>query len=98
MYKGILSNGQHVAVKHIIKEGHVDTYVREVTSMSDVRHPNLVTLFGHCENEDECFLIYELCHNGNLSEWLFGTWSFPFVSFLCSDDKIYFANLIENKQ
>ncbi|KAI4382597.1 hypothetical protein MLD38_008542 [Melastoma candidum] len=72
VYKGILSNGQHVAVKHIIKEGQGDTYVREVTSMSDVQHPNLVTLFGYCENEEECFLIYELCHNGNLSEWLFG--------------------------
>lgn len=72
VYKGILSNSQHVAIKHIISEGHTDTYIREVASLSDVRHPNLVALLGYCKNEDECFLVYELCHNGNLSEWLFG--------------------------
>ncbi|PON59326.1 Serine/threonine protein kinase [Parasponia andersonii] len=72
VYKGILSNGQHVAVKHIIKDGHVDTFIREVTSLSHVKHPNLVSLLGYSEAVDECFLVYELCHNGNLSEWLFG--------------------------
>ncbi|XP_052173874.1 probable LRR receptor-like serine/threonine-protein kinase At1g67720 [Diospyros lotus] len=73
VYKGILSNGQHIAVKHILDDdGHMETFVREVTSLSHVRHPNLVTLLGHCEGQDECFLVFELCHNGNLSEWLFG--------------------------
>ncbi|GFY91049.1 hypothetical protein Acr_07g0012450 [Actinidia rufa] len=72
VYKGILSNGQHVAVKHIPNDGEMETFVREVTSLSPVRHPNLVTLLGHCKGEEECFLIYELCHNGNLSKWLFG--------------------------
>lgn len=69
----MLSNGQRIAVKHIINDGHVETFVREVTSLSHVRHPNLVRLIGYCENHDEYFLVYELCHNGNLSEWLFGT-------------------------
>lgn len=73
VYKGILSNGQQVAVKHIINDEHMETFIREVTSVSHVRHPNLVALLGCCENEDECFLVYELCHNGNLSDWLFGT-------------------------
>ncbi|KAG5017237.1 hypothetical protein JHK85_023373 [Glycine max] len=41
VYKGVLSNNQSVAVKHVT-------------------------------NEAECFLVYDLCHNGNLSEWLFG--------------------------
>lgn len=82
MYKGILSNGQYVAVKHIIKEGYMETFVREVRSLSHVRHPNLVALLGYCENEAECFLIYELCHNGNLSEWLFGIAFFFFLLFI----------------
>lgn len=73
VYKGILSNGQRVAVKHIINDGHMETFVREVTSLSHVKHPNLVELLGHCDGEDESFLVYELCDNGNLSEWLFGT-------------------------
>lgn len=80
MYKGILSNGWPVAVKHIIKDQYVETFVREVTSLSHVRHPNLVTLLGYCEEEDECFLVYELCSNGSLSEWLFGI-SFPYKVF-----------------
>ncbi|GMP82818.1 hypothetical protein CsSME_00036962 [Camellia sinensis var. sinensis] len=67
VYKGILSNGQHVAVKHILNDGQMETFVREVRSLSHVRHPNLVALLGHCEGEDECFLVYELCHKGNLS-------------------------------
>ncbi|KAH0991647.1 hypothetical protein GBA52_003130 [Prunus armeniaca] len=72
VYKGILLNGKHVAVKHIINDGSVETFIREVTSLSDVRHPNLVALLGYCEDVEECFLVYELCQNGNLSEWLFG--------------------------
>lgn len=72
VYKGTLSKGRHIAVKHIINDGYVETFVREVTSLSHVRHPNLVALLGYCEEEDECFLVYELCPNGNLSEWLFG--------------------------
>ncbi|XP_039119757.1 LOW QUALITY PROTEIN: probable receptor-like protein kinase At2g42960 [Dioscorea cayenensis subsp. rotundata] len=72
VYKGVLSNGWHVAIKHIIKDGYVETFVREVTSLSHVRHRNLVSLRGYCEEAEECFLVYELCPNGNLSEWLFG--------------------------
>ncbi|KAL9458448.1 hypothetical protein AB3S75_007334 [Citrus x aurantiifolia] len=72
VYKGKLSNNQHVAIKHITNEGNVETFVREVASLSHVRHPNLVALLGYCLRVDECFLIYELCPNGNLAEWLFG--------------------------
>lgn len=72
VYKGKLSKSQDVAVKHIINDGFVETFLREVRSLAHVRHPNLVALLGYSENGDECFLIYELCTNGNLSEWLFG--------------------------
>ncbi|XP_039068818.1 probable receptor-like protein kinase At2g39360 [Hibiscus syriacus] len=72
VYKGLLSNGQYVAVKHIINDGQIETFVREVRSLSHIKHPNLVALVGYCENKDECFLVYELCHHGNLSEWLYG--------------------------
>ncbi|GKV22859.1 hypothetical protein SLEP1_g32678 [Rubroshorea leprosula] len=71
VYRGLLSNGHRVAVKHIINDGEIDTFVREVRSLSHIRHPNLVALLGYCENEDECFLVYELCDNGNLLEWLY---------------------------
>ncbi|EEF36984.1 serine-threonine protein kinase, plant-type, putative [Ricinus communis] len=72
VYRGMLSNGKDVAVKHIIDDGYAETFVREVTSLSHIRHPNLVALLGFCQHKDDCFLVYELCHNGNLSEWLYG--------------------------
>ncbi|PRQ53843.1 putative protein kinase RLK-Pelle-URK-2 family [Rosa chinensis] len=72
VYRGILSNNQPVAIKHIIDDENVESFAREFTSLSHIRHPNLVTLLGYCLQEDECFIVYELCPNGNLSEWLFG--------------------------
>ncbi|KAK1438842.1 hypothetical protein QVD17_04654 [Tagetes erecta] len=72
VYRGRLSNKRHVAIKHIINEEFVETFLREVKNLALVKHPNLVTLLGYCDNGDECFLIYELCVKGNLSEWLFG--------------------------
>ncbi|KAF8390386.1 hypothetical protein HHK36_024912 [Tetracentron sinense] len=33
VYKGILSNGRHVAIKHIINDGYVETFVREPTNI-----------------------------------------------------------------
>ncbi|KAL6845845.1 hypothetical protein ACP4OV_024420 [Aristida adscensionis] len=72
VYRGVLANGWPVAVKHIVKNEHAETFLREVKSLSHVRHPNLVSLRGYCDGKDECFLVYELCLNGNLSEWLFG--------------------------
>jgi interleukin-1 receptor-associated kinase 1 len=77
VYKGTMKNNQQVAVKHIINgDGNIQTFVREVTSLSHVMHPNLVSLLGCTVEGDDCFLIYELCHNGSLSEWLFGNYNF----------------------
>ncbi|KAM3203605.1 putative LRR receptor-like serine/threonine-protein kinase [Capsicum annuum] len=72
VYKGILADRKHVAVKHIIKDEQMETFVREVTSLWHIKHPNLVSLLGHYDGPNECFLVYELRHNGNISEWLFG--------------------------
>lgn len=91
----MLPNGQHVAVKHIINDGQMDTFVREVTSLSHIRHPNLVALLGFCEHEDEYFLVYELCNNGNLSEWLYGRSSFPFMKCFSFTILITWGKLID---
>ncbi|MCL7033350.1 hypothetical protein MKW94_000154 [Papaver nudicaule] len=34
VYKGVLSDGRQIAVKHIVNEANVETFVREVTSLS----------------------------------------------------------------
>ncbi|XP_028218611.1 nodulation receptor kinase-like [Glycine soja] len=68
-----MTNNLNVAIKHIINDdGNVNTFVREITSLSHVRHPNIVALLSYCVEGDERFLVYELCPNGSLSEWLFG--------------------------
>ncbi|CAN1320466.1 Probable receptor-like protein kinase At2g42960 [Linum perenne] len=73
VYKGVLPNSsKKVAIKHIVNDGNAESVVREVTSLSHVRHPNLVVLLGCCVGDDECFLVYEFCNNGNLSQWIFG--------------------------
>ncbi|KAG5080492.1 hypothetical protein JHK86_004557 [Glycine max] len=42
VYKGTMTNNLNVAIKHIINDdGNVDTFVREITSLSHVRHPNI---------------------------------------------------------
>lgn len=48
-------NGQDVAVRSIINNEQMDTFVREVMSLSKVQHPNLVVLLGYYENK--------LCYN-----------------------------------
>lgn len=75
VYRGILSNYQEVAIKHIIHEECIETFLKEVRSLTNVRHPNLVALLGYSKNAKECFLIYEICPNSNLSQWLFGMYN-----------------------
>lgn len=69
VYRGVMSDNRHVAIKKIAMD---ETFVREIRSLVHVKHQNLVALLGYCENGSECFLVYELCPNGNLSDWLYG--------------------------
>lgn len=45
-----------------------EQFVNEVTLLSRVRHPNLVTLLGVCSEDDHRCLIYELELGGTLAE------------------------------
>ncbi|KAL0331980.1 UNVERIFIED_CONTAM: Nodulation receptor kinase [Sesamum calycinum] len=46
VYRGVLSNNQHVAIKKITDDGCAHTFLREIRSLVQVRHPNLVALVG----------------------------------------------------
>ncbi|XP_026384147.1 proline-rich receptor-like protein kinase PERK3 [Papaver somniferum] len=70
VYKAVLPSGQIVAIKHIYKSNTSDTFTREVEGLSRIRHPNLVCLFGCCEEDGEQYLVYEFCSNGNLAQHL----------------------------
>ncbi|KAH6838097.1 hypothetical protein C2S53_001188 [Perilla frutescens var. hirtella] len=70
VYKGMLPSGQLVAIKQIYKSNTSDSFGREIAGLSRVRHPNLVCLFGFCIEDEEHYLVYEYCSNGNLAQQL----------------------------
>ncbi|XP_039128472.1 receptor-like protein kinase ANXUR2 [Dioscorea cayenensis subsp. rotundata] len=78
VYKGLLLDGTLVAIKRRL--GYpMQEFVEEVQSLSKIRHRNLVTLIGYCQ-EDGCqVLVYEYIPNGSISGHLYDTQRDPTV-------------------
>ncbi|KAL9165904.1 hypothetical protein ABFS82_06G200200 [Erythranthe guttata] len=74
VYRGMLSDGQVVAVKRAEKGsmqgGH--EFKTEIELLSRVHHKNLVGLVGFCFNQGDQMLVYEFMSNGTLREILSG--------------------------
>lgn len=73
VYKGVLADGQVVAVKqhNKLSAQQASEICSEVEVLSCVQHRNLVMLVGYCI-ETEWLLIYELACNGSLEKHLYG--------------------------
>ncbi|KAG0627253.1 hypothetical protein M758_2G186300 [Ceratodon purpureus] len=73
VYKGTLPSGALVAVKQMRMESKhgKESFRAEVTSLSHIRHRNLVQLRGWCHEEEQLLLVYDYMCNGNLHELLF---------------------------
>lgn len=75
VYKGILRDGSHVAIKSInvtsCKSEETD-FVNGLNLLISLRHENLVRLRGFCCSKGwgECFLVYDFAPKGNLSRYL----------------------------
>ncbi|MCL7031657.1 hypothetical protein MKW94_006027, partial [Papaver nudicaule] len=61
VYKGILEDGQEVAVKRFDEYAEADDWFmwKEVHWLSCIEHPNHVKMIGFSDNGKDCFIVYE---------------------------------------
>ncbi|KAH7663993.1 Non-specific serine/threonine protein kinase protein [Dioscorea alata] len=71
VYKGLLQDGMIVAIKSR-QAAPSREFVEEVRNLSTIRHRNLVSLLGFCQEKDLQMLVYEYIPNGSVSSHLYG--------------------------
>ncbi|VAH11326.1 cysteine-rich receptor-like protein kinase 6 isoform X2 [Triticum dicoccoides] len=73
VYKGILPDGDEIAVKRLSKSSTqgVEELKNELSLVAKLRHKNLVTLLGVCLEQQERLLVYEFVPNRSLDLFLF---------------------------
>jgi serine/threonine protein kinase len=74
VFKGTLKpTGTVVAVKRIRHEsrGGEQGFLAEASSISQIRHRNLVQLKGWCIDDGKFLLVYNYMPNGSLDQWLY---------------------------
>uniref|UniRef100_I1Q7T2 non-specific serine/threonine protein kinase n=1 Tax=Oryza glaberrima TaxID=4538 RepID=I1Q7T2_ORYGL len=74
VYKGVLPvSKQVVAVKCVSHESSqgMKEFVAEIVSIGQLRHRNLVQLFGYCRRKGELLLVYDYMSNGSLDNYLY---------------------------
>ncbi|XAR51424.1 Non-specific serine/threonine protein kinase [Bertholletia excelsa] len=76
VYKGVMPNGDQVAVKRLpaMSRGssHDHGFNAEIQTLGRIRHRHIVRLLGFCSNHETNLLVYEYMPNGSLGEVLHG--------------------------
>ncbi|CAL9012480.1 unnamed protein product [Prunus brigantina] len=75
VYRVDLSSGDLVAVKklHLLWDGETEfrkEFLNEVRALSEIRHRNIVKLYGFCAHKRHSFLVYEYLERGSLASML----------------------------
>ncbi|KAJ1376667.1 putative serine/threonine-protein kinase [Sesbania bispinosa] len=73
VYKGILPQGQEIAVKRLSKTSKqgISEFMNEVGLVAKLQHRNLVSVLGGCTQGNERMLVYEYMPNGSLNHFIF---------------------------
>lgn len=75
VYKGNIRNRTtQVVIKRLKKDNEIQpesAFETEILLFCQLRHPNLVSFIGFCEEGDDRMLVYEFLDNGPLSNHLF---------------------------
>jgi len=74
VYMGFMRElNTYVAIKKVSRGSRqgVKEYMSEVKIFGQLRHKNLVQLFGWCHQHEDLLLIYEFMENGSLDSYLF---------------------------
>ncbi|XP_027922065.1 L-type lectin-domain containing receptor kinase IX.1-like [Vigna unguiculata] len=74
VYRGFIRElNTYVAIKKVSRGSRqgVKEYMSEVKIFGQLRHKNLVQLFGWCHQHEDLLLIYEFMENGSLDSYLF---------------------------
>lgn len=77
LYKAVLASGQIVAIKRLnmtdpsdIPEASRQSFENEIKTLTEVRHRNIIKLYGFCSKWGCMYLVYEYIEKGSLRKIL----------------------------